>query len=111
MIGRGDGDGVNILVLKQLTNVDVGFLLWQVQLPHVPDALVQHAFIYIAKSGNLRSWDAGKPVEVIFAATSHSANSHPHTIIRTHDSCVAGRRSAQSSARYACAGKFQKVST
>jgi hypothetical protein len=109
MIGRGDGDGVNIFVLKQLTNIDVGFWLWQSQLLDVPEALVQHAFIHIAQSGNLRSWDTGKPVEVIFAATSHSANCHAHTIIRTHDTCVAGCRSAQSSAGYAGAGKFQKV--
>src|SRR5258708_33957658 len=109
MIGRSDGDGGNIFVLKQLTNIDAGFWLWQSQLLDVPEALVQYAFIHIAQSGNFRSGDMGKPMEVIFAATSHSASCHAHTIIRTHDSCVAGRRDAQSSAGYAGAGKFQKV--
>src|SRR5260370_3411489 len=100
MIGRGDGDGVNIFILKQLTNIDIGFWLWQSQLLHVPEALVQHAFIHIAQIGNLRSWNTEKPVEGIFAATSPAANYHPHPIIRTHHTSVAGCRSPQSMPSY-----------
>src|ERR1700682_1205456 len=81
MIGRGDGDGVNIFVLKQLANITVAFWPCQTHLLHVAEALVQNAFIHIAQSGNLRSWHTLKPVEVIVAATSHSANRHAHTII------------------------------
>src|ERR1700687_2382664 len=109
MIGCGDGDGVNIFVLKQLTNIDVGFWLCQSQLLDVPEALVQHAFIYIAQSGNLRSWDTGKPVNVILAATSHSANCHPDTITRAHDPGVTRCGGAQRRASDASAGEFQKI--
>src|SRR6267143_2169769 len=109
MIGCGDGDGVNVFVLEELTNIDVGFWLWQSQLLDVSKALVQHAFIHIAQSGNLRSWDTGKPVNVFLAATSHSANCHSHTITRPHDSCVTRCGGAQRRARDACASEFQKI--
>src|SRR5229473_8709308 len=109
MIGRGDGDGVNIFVLKQLTNVDVGFWLWQSQLFDVPEALVQHALIHIAQSGNLCSWDTGKPMDVIFAATSHSANRHTDTIICARDPSVAGCGDTQGRASDTSAGDFQEV--
>src|SRR5258708_26957066 len=109
MIGRGDGDGVNIFVLKQLTNVDVGFWLWQSELLDIPAALVQHAFIHIAQSGNLCSWDTGKPVNVILAATSHSANCHPDTITRAHHPGVTRRGGVQCRASDASAGEFQKI--
>src|ERR1700730_4697675 len=81
MIWRGDRDGVNVFVFKQLANIDVGFWLCQTQFFHTAEALVQYAFIHIAQSGNLCSWNTRKPVEVIVAATSHSANRHPDTII------------------------------
>src|SRR2546430_4744895 len=41
MIGRSNGDGVDIFVLEQLANIDVGFGLWQSQLLDVPETLVQ----------------------------------------------------------------------
>src|SRR5260370_2101671 len=88
MIGRGDGDGVNVFVLEQLTNIDVGFWLWQAQLLDVREALVQHAFIHIAQSGNLRSREMGKAMKVILAAASQSASCHPSTFIRPHTSAV-----------------------
>src|SRR6266852_8486280 len=97
MIGRGDGDGINIFVLKELANIDVGFGLWQSQLLDVPEAMVRHGFIHIAESGNLCAWDTRKAVDVIVAATSHSANCHPDTIICASDSCIAGCRDAQGS--------------
>ena len=90
MIGSGDGDSVNIFVLQELTYIDVGFGLWQSQLLDVPEAMVRHVFIHIAESANLRSWDTRKAVDVIVAATSHSANCHPDTIICARDSCISG---------------------
>src|SRR6266446_10199536 len=90
MIGRGDRDSVNVFVLKEFTDIDVGFGLWQSQLLDVPEAMVRHGLIHIAESGNLRPWDTRKAVDVIVTATSHSANCHPDTIICADDSCVAG---------------------
>ena len=109
MIGRGDGYGVNIFVFEQLANVHEGFWLWHTQLLHVPEALVQDAFIHVAQSGNFCPWDTGKTVNVIFAAASHTANCHPHTIIRADDAGVAGCGDAQSRAGDTCAGDFQEV--
>src|SRR6267143_3819761 len=109
MIGRGDRDGINIFVLEEPANIDVGFWLWQAQLLDVAKALVQHVFIHIAERGNLRPWNTGKPMEVIIAATSYSANCHSDAVIRAHDSCVAGCRDAQRSAGHASASDFQKV--
>ena len=109
MIGRSDGNGVDIFVLEQLANIDVGFGLGQSQLLDIPEALVQHVFIHIAQGGNLCPWNTRKTAEVIVAATSHSANCHPDTIIGAQDSGVAGCRDAPSSAGYARAGEFQKV--
>jgi len=65
MIGRGDGDGINIFVLKELTNIDVGFGLWQSQLLDVREAMVRHVFIHIAESGNLCPWNTRKAVDVV----------------------------------------------
>jgi hypothetical protein len=93
MIGRGDGDGVDIFVLKQLANIDVGFWLWQTQFLDVPEALVQNVFIHIAQGGNLCSWDARKTVKMIIAAASHSANCHPDTIVRAEDLAAQRKRS------------------
>src|SRR6266436_10377531 len=109
MIGCGDRDGVNVLVFEQLTNIDVGFWLCHAQLLHIPEALVQDAFIHVAQSGNLRSRDTGESVDVIFAATSYSANGHAHTISGAYDPGVAGRRGAQGSTGDTCAGDFQEV--
>src|SRR6266852_343365 len=109
MIGRSDGDGVDIFVLEQLTNIDVGFWLWQSHFFDVAEAMVRHAFIHIAESGKLSSWDTRKAADVIVAAPPHSANSHADTIIRAHNSCVAGRGDAESSAGDTGAGEFQKV--
>src|SRR5207253_9344186 len=109
MIRRSDRDGVNIFVFEKLTNIDVGFWLWHAQLHHVPETLVQDGFIHVAQSGNLRSWDTGKPMDVILAATSHSANRHAHTITRAHDPSIAGRRDAESCACDTCACDFQEV--
>src|ERR1700716_3103087 len=81
MIGRGDGDSVYIFVLKQFANIDVGFWLCQTHLLRVAKALVQNLFIDIAQRGNLRPGHTLKPVEVVVAATSHSANRHADTII------------------------------
>jgi len=108
MIGRGDGDGVSIFVLKQLTNVDVGFWLWQSELLDVPRRWFNTLSSTSPQSGNLCSWDTGKPVNVILAATSHSANCHPDTITRAHDSCVTRCGGAQRRASDASAGDFRK---
>ena len=40
MIGRSDGNCVNIFVLEQFADIDVGFGLWQSQLIDVPEATV-----------------------------------------------------------------------
>src|SRR5216684_4204995 len=109
MIGRGDGDGVNIFVLEELANIDVGFWLWQSHLLDVPDTMVQHAFIHIAESGNLCPRDTRKAADVIVAATSHSANCHAHTIIRAYDPGVTRCGGAQGRASDASAGEFQKL--
>ena len=52
-------------------------------------ALVQHAFVYITESGNLRVWNACEAADVIVAAASHSADGHPHSVVRAQDSRVA----------------------
>src|SRR5437660_4821175 len=109
MIRRGDRDGVNILVFEQLSNIHEGFWFWHAQLLHVPEALVQDAFIHVAQSGNFCPWDTVKTVNVIFAAASHTANSHPHTIIRADDPGIAESGDAQSRAGGTCAGDFQEV--
>src|SRR5436853_6848687 len=109
MIRRGDRDGVNILVFEQLTNVHEGSWLWHTQPLHVPEALVQDAFIHVAQSGNFCPWDTEKTVNVIFAAAAHTAKCHAHTIIRAGDAGVAGCGDAQSRAGDTCASDFQEV--
>src|SRR4030088_2000578 len=93
MIGCGDGDGVNIFVLEELANIDVGFGLWQALLFDLAEALVQHVFIHIAQSGKLCSRDTRKPVDVIVAATAHSANCHSDAIIGAEDLASQRKRS------------------
>src|SRR5437879_13894514 len=98
MIRRGDRDGVNILVFEQLSNIHEGFWFWHAQLLHVPEALVQDAFIHVAQSGNFCPWDTGKTVNVIVAAASHTANCHPPTNRRADDPAIAGSAHDQSRA-------------
>ena len=82
MIGRGDGDRVNIFVLEELAHVHVGFRLRQAQVLHVAEAQVQNALIHIAEGGNFRSRNMREALEVIIAATAQSANGDAHAIIR-----------------------------
>ncbi len=106
MIRRSDGDGVDIFVLEQLADIDVGFGLWQSQLIDVPEATVQHGLIDITERSNFCPWDARKAMDVIVAATSHSANCHLDAVIRAHDFCVAGCCDAQRRAGDAGASDF-----
>src|SRR5882757_1770593 len=109
MIGGGDGDGVNILVLEQLANIDVRFWLWQSELFDVAEAMIRNAFIHIAEGGKLCSGDTRKAADMIVAAAAHSANGHADAVIGTHDFCIAGSGDAQSSAGDTGAGEFQKI--
>src|SRR5260370_14298091 len=109
MIGRGDGNGVNVFVFEQLAHIHIGFWLWHSELLHVSDALVQDGFIHVAQSGSVRPGDTGKAMAVILAATSHSTHRHAHTITSAYDPGVAGSRDAQSSAGDTCAGDFQEI--
>src|ERR1700732_990426 len=106
MIGRGDGDGVNIFVFEQLANIDVGFWLWQAQLLDVAEALVQHVFVHIAQSGKLRSWDALKAAYVIVAATSYSANCYADAVICAQDLATQRKRCCAHS--YCFSGRLKK---
>jgi hypothetical protein len=85
MIGRGDGDGVNIFVFEELANVDEGFRPGHAELLHIAEALVQYAFIDVAQSCKLCSREAGKAADVIIAATAHSANRNADTVIRAEN--------------------------
>src|SRR5437588_1115756 len=89
MIRSSDGDSIDFFVFEQLANIDVGLGLWQPHLLDVFKALVQHAFVYITESGNLRVWNACEAADVIVAAASHSADGHPHSVVRAQDSRVA----------------------
>src|ERR1700730_12674296 len=109
MIGRGDRDGVNVFVLKELANIDVGLRLCQTQLLHVPEALVQHVFIRIAQSGDLCSWDTRKPADVIVAATSNSANCHPDTVICAE--YLGSQRKCSCAHRYCFSRRLKKITT
>src|ERR1700738_2043765 len=102
MVGRGDGDGVNIFVLEELANIDVGFGLWQALLFDLAEALVQHVFIHIAESGKLCSRDTRKPVDVIVAAAAHSANCHSDAIIGAEYLPTQRKRSRAHSYRFSC---------
>src|SRR4029077_10130911 len=106
MIGRGNGDSIDILVLQQLAHIDARFCLWKTQLLHVPEPLARHAFIHIAQCDDLRSWHARKTVNVIVAAASHSANCHPDAIIRTED--LAAQRKCRCSHSYRFSRRLQK---
>src|SRR3977135_2989017 len=103
MIGCGDGDGVNIFVLEELADIDVGFGVWQALLLELAEALVQHVFIHIAQSGKLCSRDTRKPVDVIVAATAHSANCHSDAIIGAKD--PASQRKRSSAHGYSCSSR------
>src|ERR1700680_2184685 len=98
MIGRGDGDGVDIFVLEQLADVDVGFGPGQAALLDFAEAKVRNAFIDVAEGGDFGPWDTREAADVIVAAAAHSANGHPDTIICADDFRVAGCGGAQSGA-------------
>src|ERR1700730_753282 len=107
MIGRGDGDGVDIFVLEELANIDIGFGLWQALLLDVAEALVQHAFIHIAQSANLCSRHAGETLNMVVATTAYSANCDADTIVCAEylaAQCNSGRAPGYSFSR-----RFKKV--
>src|ERR1041385_7159998 len=92
MIRRGDRDGVDIFVLKQLANVAIALRPRHAHLLRVTQALVQYTFVDIAHGSNLYARDIGKPLEVIIAAATQSANGEPHTIIGSEHSPSQSKR-------------------
>src|SRR6266404_6241373 len=73
MIRRSDGDGVDIFVLEQLADIDVGFGLWQSQLIDVPEATVQHGLIDITERSNFCFCFAGTATTEIYTLSLHAA--------------------------------------
>src|SRR6266436_1415867 len=106
MIGRGDGDGVNVFVLKELANIDVRFWLWQTPLLDLAETLVRHVLIHIAQSGKLCSRDPRKPEDVIISAAAYSADGHPDAIICAEDLAIERKRSCAH--RYCFSRRFKK---
>src|SRR5215472_1546740 len=81
VIGRGDGNGVNILILKKPSDVAVGFRPGQPHLFRVTDTLVQYAFVDIAHGSDFGPRSIGEALEMIVAPPSESTNCQPHSIV------------------------------
>ena len=93
VIGRGDGDGVDIFVFEQLANVDVGFRLGQAHLFDFADALAGDVFVDVADGDDFCSRDMRKAVDVIVAAAAHSADGYADTFVGAENFAAERERS------------------
>ena len=85
MIGRGDGNGVDLFVLEQLAHIDVGFWPGQAHLFDFADALARNVFVDIAERGELGLRDVREAADMIVAAAAHSADGHADAIVRAEN--------------------------
>src|SRR4029077_1279485 len=83
---------IDIFVLKQLADIDVGLGLGQPKLLHVAHALIQNALIDIAERGDFRSGNMRKAMEVVVATASQSANRNANTIVCAEHTSAEGER-------------------
>src|SRR5205085_11631709 len=66
-------------------NIAEGLRLWLPQRLHVAEPLIQYALVHIAQGGDLGIGNTRKAFDVIVATTAHTANRHPHAIIRAEN--------------------------
>ena len=85
MVGRGDGDGVDGLVVQQLADVGEGLGLGHAHVLHLPKALVQNILIHVADSDDGRRLyfavllDMGKSLPV------QPDDRHLHAVVGAQD--------------------------
>src|SRR5579871_6962598 len=81
VIGRGDGDGVNIFVLEQLADVAIRFWPGEPHLLGVAETLVEHAFVDVTHRSDFSPGNVREALEMIIAAAAESANGQPHPVV------------------------------
>lgn len=85
VIGSGDGDGVDFLVLEKLAHIDVGFRARTAQFFDVAETLVEDVFVDIAEGGELDAGDVREAADVILATATCAADGDADAIIRAED--------------------------
>ena len=80
MIGGGDGDGVNGLVVEQLADIDVGLRV-NPKLLDLCEALPEHVAVNVAEGCDLGVIQFGISLDVVDTASSKSADCHPHPVV------------------------------
>ena len=83
MVGSCDRNCIDIFVLEELADIDIGFGFGETELLHVADALIQNALIDVAERSNFRTGNFRKAVKMIIAAAAYAANREANTIIGT----------------------------
>ena len=109
VIGRGDGNGVNIFVLKQPSNVAVRFGPCQPHLFRVTETLVQYAFVDIAHASDFGPRNVGEALEMIVAAAPESTNCQPHPVIGPKYCASQGKGSCAHGHGSSC--RFEKIAS
>ena len=81
VIGRGDGDGVNLFVFEKFANVDVGLRLGKAEFFDFAEALAK-TFSSTSQSAAISTFrDFVKAVDVIVAAAAHAADGDADAIV------------------------------
>src|ERR1051326_6311183 len=91
VIGRGNGNGIDLLVFQKPANVAVRFRPSQAHLFRVAETLVQYALVDIAHASDFGPRNVGKALEMIVAAASKSTNCQSHPVVGAKYSASQGK--------------------
>src|SRR4051812_37057955 len=109
VIGRGDGNSVNILVLKKPADVAVRFRSGQPHLFRITETLVQYALVDIAHAGDFGPRNVGEALEMIVAAAPESTNCQAHPVVGAKYSASQGKGRRAHGHGSAC--RFEKIAS
>src|SRR5262245_59445562 len=109
VIRRGDRDGIDFFVLKQLSNVHIRFRPRLAKILDVLQALVQTALVDVAQRRNLDVRNFCKTFNVILAASARSTNRNANTVISPQN--LAAQRHRCGSNRDRFPRSFQEFAT
>ena len=108
VVGRGDGDGVDVFVFQKIANVGVGGDFGRIVFFQLVDSAADDVVVNVAKSGDADAGNAAEAVDVRASASVDANNSDSDVFVGAENF---GVRMSQRQAEAGADGVFDEVST
>lgn len=107
MIGSGDGDGVDFLVLEKFAHIDEGFRARAAEFLDVAETLVENVFVDVTEGGELDAGDIRETMNVVLAAATSAADGYADTIVSAENFAAERERCRAHGDRFS--SRFEEV--